>query len=889
MIRLYIQIVYEVQYLLCFLFFVFIHLGEYLTRTSASPLIKYMVDEYGYANCIRYSIYAQSESVFQLDFTGVELDKLQLVADMCIKIIDKLCMDEVIFEPEVKSDVLKSSEAQNKSEDQKHKQNEKRFLEVELHPTDNKLDHVKSKVPTCDNLIESSILLIEPPPRTHDAELRICEIPKSSLYDINETEQESGEIGKVETLSNNVNSKRHNLQRSESILKNKIQFQINTMRSIISNELKIHLNETEENMDSLLFNTCICDLLYCSNEKTLSKGMDSISNYERLKREDRTFWINLFKKYFSPNCRFVACIGFPDSNLAEVYDTEETNRIKYRNESADIDLEMCRKKLEDAIEFNSICIPPKELEVFPLPDPSNISMHPCKVAINFPFNHSNECEPNIISLVDFKIPIILCDVPTNFCDLGLCFNIKQISSQDKRYLLLLCELLTECPLIRDGKEIEYLDVVTELDQDTVENGVYIGFGEGCPFRVGQTVDIMWIKIKLPLQDYVKGLQWIYELAYQTKFTKKRLTAILKRLYLSIPDLNRNGARVNAELVRSLLYDKNVIQNLANTSRQKEFFQNLFRRIKINADEVIAEMNKARHTIFNFENAYFKVFTNLNQFQRVKIDIVHEFNKIFKEQLTQLPTNYEISKPIIQPIKNYPYNCPNTPGLILGIKGIESSYFSMVYSVQVKHEDYCAVELLFSCLTMLEGPMWCEIRGNGLSYSYALNYLFLSGRIGLRLYSSAQPLRAFHTAKKILIDYISGRRQFTQEELDAGRNVKVFEYVADTKTVMSIANNALSTQLLPEYIDTTKLLQDVKNITLGDIKRVMQDYLKPMFDPGNSVKSVLIANPSKVDKLIVEFKKEGIEFLKIESLEKYYLEYDLDDLKINEDIDQKSIK
>ena len=97
-------------------------------------------------------------------------------------------------------------------------------------------------------------------------------------------------------------------------------------------------------------------------------------------------------------------------------------------------------------------------------------------------------------------------------------------------------------------------------------------------------------------------------------------------------------------------------------------------------------------------------------------------------------------------------------VITGLGSCDSSFLSRTAPslTDPQHPDLPAVMLAIQYLTQLEGPMWRQIRGAGLSYGYGINVNTNKGQIYFTLYKSTNPGRAFDEGKRIIMSHVEGQ-------------------------------------------------------------------------------------------------------------------------------------
>ena len=654
-------------------------------------------------------------------------------------------------------------------------------------------------------------------------------------------------------------------------------FNIERLRGIIRQQRKGHLYSLEENSHDLLSNPCIIDSLYYYDKKLLCKDFDVMANFDKLEKEPTEFWLGLLNKYFNEGPH-VSCVGVPSKEFAKKTEKEEKERIEeQRTQLGEEGLKEREATLEKAKTEHEAEIPIEFLKSLPIPDPSKIAMHECLTTQNFP--RKNELQktdfPTDVKITEFKLPIIMTHLKSQFCAIELLFDSTSFPIEDRLYFPLLIELLTESPVLRNGQVIPYELVTQQLNEDLVEYFFGIGTGYTSRFKYGSAVNMVILKINVPIADFELGVQWLYELCYKTQITEARTRVLLKKILSSIPDFNRSGPKVARELLNTLLFPGNILKNAGNSLHQKKFLSGLLKKLDEDGNNVISEIERVRDSLFQLRNASIHMFTN---FLRIKPDPLTVITERFKDEISTIDPTYTIQRPNIITIKQHRLSpLSKTKGLIAGVAGIDSSF--LLQEIQLDLEEgsmeICAIDILFSCLSMLEGPLWCEIRGAGLAYAYGLFYGPVTGSVYFTLQRSAQLAAAYKVAKGIVMEYSRGERKISQEEFIAGRNTKVYDYVASLSTFVCVADNAWDSELLPGSTDSSVCLKQISQLTLGDVESAASKYLPMLFDT-NISRCVVVANPSKVQEVKSDLEKLDCELEFVESVEVFHLGEELGD-------------
>eukprot|EP00794_Sanderia_malayensis_P015884 gene15884-17484_t len=206
--------------------------------------------------------------------------------------------------------------------------------------------------------------------------------------------------------------------------------------------------------------------------------------------------------------------------------------------------------------------------------------------------------------------------------------------------------------------------------------------------------------------------------------------------------------------------------------------------------------------------------------------------------------------------------------IVGIGAVESAflYQSAPCIDSFTHHDYPALLVLIEYLCALEGPLWRQIRGLGLSYHYSISVDPSSGKLTFILMKSTHIFSAYQKGKQIVDDFISGKTPFEEEQLEAAVSGVIFQTIEKEQTIGDAAHQSmLSVFKGIEQSFCRDLLAKVSSVTIDDLTRVAKTYFTRLFDPTVSC-AALCCHPSKVDEIVKDFKGISMDLQVVTSLD-----------------------
>ena len=139
-----------------------------------------------------------------------------------------------------------------------------------------------------------------------------------------------------------------------------------------------------------------------------------------------------------------------------------------------------------------------------------------------------------------------------------------------------------------------------------------------------------------------------------------------------------------------------------------------------------------------------------------VSILHTHLSILPDHLSILPSHLSILCTHLSILPHYLSILPSHLSILCTHLSILPRYLSISILLSLAVRTY---------LLLLQGPMWRQIRGMGLSYHYSMRCKIEEGLLYFILFRSAQVAQAFEVAKKILVSYHGGQEKGTRYNAD----------------------------------------------------------------------------------------------------------------------------
>lgn len=569
----------------------------------------------------------------------------------------------------------------------------------------------------------------------------------------------------------------------------------------------------------------ISDFLYGNRDGSTMLDVASLREYDTLEKWGQNDWRNFIKQWIS-DANHVTVLGLPSLKLAEKLKTDEETRLaEQKKRLGPKGLEELARKFEEAKAENDKDIPKELLAKYEIPGIDSIHFIETTTArsgLALKAGHPDHGIQKLLDADGSAEPLFIHfeHIPSSFVQLSLLISVETVPVQLRPLLAVFTEAFFDLPIRRDGRTINFEQVVVELEKDTVgytmESGRNLGNSE-----------MLRISFQVEKEKYNTAISWIRELCWESIFDVERLRAITSRLLADVPDAKRSGDDMLAAVHVMVHYAPESVVRARSTLSKARYLRHIKKLLATQPDVVVGYMEELRKLLFRFENIRVLVIADLENLPNPVSS--------WKPFIERLGTSSSL-----RPITNRRALLSET-GRNLGGKSyvipmptVDSSFaFSSARGLDSFDDPKLPALLVANAyMNAVEGPLWVAVRGKGLAYGASFAYSIDTGFVNFDVYRSPHAHKAFEASQKIVEDHLFDVTPFDPMMLEGAISSIVVSFANEQATIAGAARGSFIRQVVRELPSDYKerMLKQVRNISVDEIKGALRELILPLFDP-----------------------------------------------------------
>lgn len=259
----------------------------------------------------------------------------------------------------------------------------------------------------------------------------------------------------------------------------------------------------------------IGDFLFGHIDGSTLKRLESLTEYDDLKKWTDLQWRGVLREWMS-DAHSVTIFGKPSALLSKKLEIEEKDRVAAQIKSlGEEGLKEKERRLAEAKTENDKEIPKELLEHFKVPETKSIHFIDTITARSGAARRMGSLENPIQKIVDHdktELPLFIHfeHVPTNFAYINLILGTESVPISLRPLLCIYLESFFTSPVARDGKRIEFEQVIMDLERDTVGYGISSAGGLGNP-------EALRIHLQVEAEKYETAIAWVKSLLFDAIF------------------------------------------------------------------------------------------------------------------------------------------------------------------------------------------------------------------------------------------------------------------------------------------------------------------------------------------------------------------------------------
>lgn len=286
------------------------------------------------------------------------------------------------------------------------------------------------------------------------------------------------------------------------------------LRDSISRERR-RIKYYAESSLSFFTDQIIQDFLFGKRDGSTLRNLETMREYDILETWTDDQWRELLRKWLS-DAHHVTILGRPSAALSHKLKSDEEARVAKQIEDLGPEgLKKLEQRLAEAKADNDKEIPNEIFDSFKVPDTKSIHFIPTLTARSGLARQIGRLENPIQNVIDSEttdLPLFIHfeHVQTNFVHITLIIGTESVPVPLRPLLSVYIGSFFNLPIIRNGKQIDFEQVIMDLEKDTVGYGIESGSGLGNP-------EVLTVQLQLEAEKYPTAIQWLKDLLFGSIF------------------------------------------------------------------------------------------------------------------------------------------------------------------------------------------------------------------------------------------------------------------------------------------------------------------------------------------------------------------------------------
>lgn len=609
----------------------------------------------------------------------------------------------------------------------------------------------------------------------------------------------------------------------------------------------------------------ITDHLFGNRDGRDLKPLENLNDLDTLFEWTDKDWRDFMRKWLS-DAPHVSVLGVPSAKFQQRLENDEKERVKEQQKRlGEEGLKKLAEKLNAAKEENDKPIPDELLEQFPIPDTDSINFISTTSARAGTAKQMGRLDNEIQKIVDkddVDSPLFLHfeDIKSNFARIKLQMCTGSLPEELKPLLSLYMMNFFTSPVMREGKRLEFEDVVLAFEQETINYDIGSARGNS---------ELLSLSVETEPGSYDNVISWLRTMLFDAIHDPVRLHASLAKLIADIADEKRDGHSMAYAAGYMVDFDRKSSIRARTTLSKALYLKRLRKLLKTDEKAVLDQFAKLCQTLHRPEN--FRIFVAADM--RKLPSPVSAWNQLTHDRTTAPLTPLDKRAYALSPTGAH----PGSAAYIIPMATIDSSFAILTGQGPSSHDhpDLPALLVAQSYMDAVEGPLWVAVRGSGLAYGMSWSKALDVGKLSYGISRSPDAFKAYLASREQVENYASGKFELDKFALEGAVSEIVLNMANEQPTMASAAALSYSNQVLRGIAKdwNHQILPKIREVTPQQVRDVMGKYMVPALRP-DTANLMVTCSTLMGEGLEKRFREAGFK-VQVRKLEEFQDDYGLE--------------